>query len=110
MRIVNGKKFYATEIKNCVRIDNKGWNHYNGRNYQWYTLKYNPDCGLVILDADNSGDCYGDYGTYYFASPREFVNEYGIDKVGRLLGDVDEDNKAAMHFINALNLPASKKA
>lgn len=105
MRIVNGKKFYAAEIKKCVKIDNDGWDSYDGRNKQWYTLKYNPECGLVILKADNSGDCYGNYETRYFASPEEFVSEYGIDEVGRLLGDIDEENEAVMHFVGVLNLP-----
>lgn len=104
MRIVNGKKFCAEEIKKCVKIDNDGWDRYNGQNYQWYTLGYNPECGLVILYASNSGDCNGDYGTYYFASPIDFVNEYGIDKVEKLLGEIDENNEAALHFVSALNL------
>lgn len=111
MRIVDGKRFYAAQIRAAVRIDNDGWDRYDGRNWQWYTLRYNPDCGLVILEADNSGDCYGDYETRYFSSPAAFrawaqpeEAEYGWQPtrdVEALLGDIDEGNAAALAFVNA---------
>lgn len=69
MKIVNGKKFYAADIKAAQRIDGNGWDRYNGQNWQWYSLFYNPSCGLVVLQADNSGSCYGDYTDRYFDSP-----------------------------------------
>lgn len=107
MRIVNGKKFYAEQIKAAIKIDGNGWDSYDGRNHQWYTLKYNKDCGLVILDANNSGDCYGDYETRYFATPAHFAawcnNAYEYSRDWNvLLGDIDETNESAMHFVAAL--------
>lgn len=42
MKIVNGKKFYAADIKAARRIDGNGWDRYNGQNWQWYSLFYNP--------------------------------------------------------------------
>lgn len=109
MRIVNGKKFYKKDEEEAVRIDGKGWNTYNGRNKQWYSLEYNPNCGLVILSADNSGDCYGDYSTKYFSSPKEF--EYYCEDCGKsweeLMGDIDEENEAAIKFVDAI-INASK--
>lgn len=106
MIIINGKRFCAAEIKAAQRIDGDGWDCYDGRNWQWYTLKYNPKCGLVILDADNSGSCYGDYETRYYSSPREFAEVYSGDfgegNWETLLGDIDEDNPVALHFIDAI--------
>lgn len=72
MKIVNGKKFYAADIKAARRIDGNGWDKYNGQNWQWYSLFYNPACGLVILKANNSGNCYGDYTDRYFENPEAF--------------------------------------
>lgn len=101
MRIVNGKKFYQKQIDKCVKIDGDGWNTYNGSNYQWYTLLYNPECGLVILDADNSGDCNGNYTTEYYSSPEDFMERCGrsCNSVEKLLGDIDEENEALMKFV-----------
>jgi hypothetical protein len=89
------------DIDKAVTIDNFEGSS-NGRNIQWYTLKYNPECGLTILEADNSGDCYGDYGTYYFDSPKRFAQEKGYGFAARLLGDVDESDEAAMKFSEIL--------
>ena len=103
MRIVNGKKLYKQDIDACVSLHFDGWDSYNGRNHQWYNVKYNPECGLVILDADNSGDCYGDYETRYFSSPAKF-REWCQDhdrSLPRLMGDIDEDNEAQMAFVAA---------
>ena len=104
MRIINGKRFYKKEIDAAVIIHANGWNSYNGRNHQWYYLKYNPDCGLVILDADNSGDCYGDYATRYFDSPTSFANWCKAHDRSweKLLGEIDEENETAMQFAEAL--------
>jgi hypothetical protein len=104
MRIIDGKKFYQKEIDAAERIDNDGWDSYNGQNYQWYTLKYNPKCGLVQLIADNSGSCYGDYEKRYFSSPRAFANYCNmIDRDWtELLGDIDENNVAVMDFVDKI--------
>ena len=100
MRIVNGKKFYQKEIEACHLIAADGWDHYNGRNMQWYRILYNPDCGLVVLKASNSGDCYGDYQDRYFISPRAFAEwaDSVEREVGELLGDINEDDPIAMAF------------
>lgn len=102
MRIIEGKKFYKREIDAAVRIDGDGWDHYNGQSWQWYTLKYNPECGLVILVANNSGDCYGDYKDRYFATPKSFVMwaDNHNRSIGELMGDIDETNETAMGFAN----------
>lgn len=101
MRIVDGKKYLKKEIDGCVEIDGKGWDSYDGRNMQWYRLKYNPECDLVILDADNSGNYHGTYNTWYFTSPEAF--KYWCEDSERdwseLLGDVDEENAAAVQFV-----------
>lgn len=59
MKIVNGKKFYAADYGAAKRIDSNGWDRYDGENWQWYSLFYNPACGLVVLEASNSGSCFG---------------------------------------------------
>lgn len=102
MRIVNNKRFYQTQIDAAQAIDGDGWDNYNGQNWQWYTLLYNPNCGLVILEARNSGDCFGDYSTKYFSSPQAFCNWATEEcrNVEKLLGDIDENNAAAMVFAN----------
>lgn len=111
MRIINGKRFYQKDIDKAEELPFKGWDSYDGRNQQWYTVRYNPDCGLTILEANNSGDCYGDYGERYYESPRAFYNaecvandyNYGRD-FEKLIGDVDEDNELAMKFLEALGM------
>lgn len=100
MRIIDGKRFYKKEMDAAVRIDNDGWDRYNGRNYQWYSLYYNQKCGYVRLEASNSGDCYGDYGTYHFSNPQKFANAH--PDWADLLGDIDEYNQAAMHFADTI--------
>ena len=111
MRIINGKKFYKKDIEAATRLPFNGWDSYNGQNYQWYSVYYNPDCGLTILSASNSGDCYGDYGDRYYESPKAFYNaecvgdEYSYGRsFEKLIGDVDEDNELAMQFIEAAGL------
>lgn len=108
MRIVNGKKFYKREIDAAQKLGFSGWDTYNGQNYQWYTVLYNPDCDLVILDANNSGNCFGDYETYYFDSPIAFFkwadeeNARGYGQywdLAKLFGDVDEANETEMGFV-----------
>ena len=102
MKIVNGKKFYATDIKAAKRIDNNGWDRYDGQNWQWYSLFYNPACGLVILKANNSGGCYGDYTDRYFESHEAFrawcEAHYGHDWAA-LLGEIDEQDNCALDFV-----------
>ena len=98
MIILNGKKYYQKDINACHTIDCNGWNSYDGQYYQMYSLHYNPECGLVILEAYNSGDCFGDYFKKYYASPQEFVKAYGASEVSRLLGHIDENDKIAMEF------------
>lgn len=102
MKIVNGKKFYAADIKSARRIDGNGWDSYNGRNWQWYSLFYNPACGLVILKANNSGDCYGDYSDRCFESPEAFrawcESSFAYDW-GALLGEIDEQDNCALDFV-----------
>lgn len=104
MRIINGKRFYKKEIDAAVSIPVGGLDYYDGSNYQWYYLKYNPDCGLVILDANNSGDCYGDYETRYFDSPASFAEWcYENDRSwSKLFGDIDEENEIAMKLAGEL--------
>ena len=104
MRIVNGKKFYKKDMDAALVLPFSGWDFYNWRNHQWYTVRYNPDCGYTCLIADNSGDCYGDYEDRYFSSPREFyrwAREHNRD-VDALIGDVPEDNAAAMRFVEEM--------
>lgn len=110
MIIVKGKRHYKRELDQMVKIDGDGWDRYDGQNYQWYSLYYNKDTGLVKLEADNSGSCYGDYSTKYFNSPREFMNSVNSDNalnyvyertVGDLLGNIDESNEDIMAFVNA---------
>lgn len=102
MKIVNGKKFYAVDIKAAQRIDGNGWDHYDGQNWQWYSLFYNPSCGLVVLQADNSGSCYGDYTDRYFDSPAAFkawCESSSCRDWAELMGDIDEQNECALDFI-----------
>lgn len=111
MKIVNGKKFYAADIKAARRIDGNGWDSYNGQNWQWYSLFYNPACGLVILKANNSGDCYGDYTDRYFENPEAFrtwcEEPLAYDWAARLvaydwaalLGEIDEQDNCALDFV-----------
>lgn len=102
MKIVNGKKFYAADIKAAQRIDGNGWDRYNGQNWQWYSLFYNPSCGLVVLQADNSGSCYGDYTDRYFDSPAAFkawCESSSCRDWAELMGDIGEQNECALDFI-----------
>ncbi len=106
MRIINGKKFYKKDMDAAVSLPFDGWDTYDGRNYQWYSVRYNPACGFVALCANNSGDCYGDYEDRYYDSPASFrraeCDEYsGGRSFERLIGDVDETNAIAMQFIDA---------
>lgn len=100
MKIINGKKFYKRDMDAAVRVDGNGWDHNNGRNVQWYELLWDQGSGYVCLDADNSGDCYGDYSTREFDSPEaffEWASASGRD-VERLLGDINEDDSVEMDF------------
>lgn len=102
MKIVNGKKFYAADIKAARRIDGNGWDSYNGRNWQWYSLFYNPACGLVVLKANNSGDCYGDYTDRYFENPEAFrawCEAHFEHDWAALLGEIDEQDNYALDFV-----------
>lgn len=102
MKIVNGKKFYAADIKAARRIDGNGWDRYNGQNWQWYSLFYNPACGLVILKANNSGDCYGDYTDHYFENPEAFrawCETPFLNDWAALLGEIDEQDNCALDFV-----------
>ena len=104
MKIVNGKKFYAADINAARRIDNDGWDSYDGQNWQWYSLLYNPACGLVILKANNSGACYGDYTDHWFESPEAFrawcESAFPVARDwAALLGEIDEQNECALDFV-----------
>lgn len=102
MKIVNGKKFYAADIKAAKRIDGNGWDSYNGRNWQWYSLFYNPACGLVVLKANNSGDCYGDYTDRYFENPgafRAWCEAHFWHDWAALLGEIDEQDNCVLDFV-----------
>lgn len=104
MRIIEGKKFYKADMDKAVKIDNDGWDSYNGRNKQWYSLYYEPNIGYVALVGSNSGDCYGDYDTYRFASPKSFAKyckETNRDWT-ELLGEIDEANPVVMRFVDEI--------
>lgn len=92
------------QVNPHTQIDQDGWDTYNGRNHQWYSLYYDPNSGFVKLDADNSGDCYGNYNTLYFANPKSFANYCNqIDADWTtLLGDIDEDNLTVITFVDAI--------
>lgn len=102
MKIVNGKKFYAADYGAAKRIDNNGWDRYDGQNWQWYSLFYNPACGLVVLEASNSGSCCGDYSDRWFESPEAFrawcEAHLGHDWAA-LLGEIDEQDNCALDFV-----------
>lgn len=103
MKIINGKKFYKKQEDEAINLDCEGWDHYDGQNYQWYSLYYNPDCGLVILKA-HSTSCFGDHKTRYFDCPeafRKWCEEKHRDWED-LFGEIDEDNKIAMGFVDKL--------
>jgi hypothetical protein len=104
MRIINGKRFYKADIDKAVRIDSNGWDNYDGNNYQWYTLLYEPKTGYVELDGNNSGSCYGDYKTRYFDSPESFLRWCNMCERdwGQLLGEINEDNAIVMDFIDKI--------
>lgn len=102
MKIVNGKKFYAADYGAAKRIDNNGWDRYDGQNWKWYSLFYNPACGLVVLEACNSGSCRGDYLDRWFESPEAFRAwcdaHLGLDWAA-LLGEIDEQDNCALDFV-----------
>lgn len=104
MRIINGKRFYKAQMDKAIKIDRDGWDTYDGRNYQWYTLKYEPESGYVELNGNNSGSCYGDYKDRYFDSPASFAA--WCNRCERswsdLLGEIDEDNPVVMKFVNTI--------
>lgn len=104
MKIVNGKKFYAADYEAAKRIDGNGWDKYDGQNWQWYSLFYNPACGLVVLEASNSGSCFGDYSDRWFESPEAFRTWCEASfPVARdwaaLLGEIDEQDECALDFV-----------
>ena len=104
MRIINGKKFYKRDIDAAVKLNFDGWDRDNGQDKQWYSVCYNPDCGLTILCANNSGSCYGDYKDRYFDSPASF-KKWAVMKnrdIEELIGDVDESDELAMKFVREL--------
>lgn len=104
MKIVNGKKFYVTDIKAAERIDGNGWDSYDGQNWQWYCLFYNPACGLVVLEAYNSGSCDGEYSDHWFDSPEAFrawcEASFPVARDwAALLGEIDEQDNCALDFV-----------
>jgi hypothetical protein len=104
MRIINNKKLYVADEQKMVKIDNDGWDYYNGQNYQHYSLFYNVALDIVKLITSNNGDCYGDYSTKYFSSAKDFATSYngnGYKKWRDLLGEIDETNSNILEFINA---------
>jgi hypothetical protein len=110
MMYVNGRKVLKSESEKMMKIDADGWDSYDGRNHQWYSLraKQLPDGILYCLDANNSGDCYGDYKTRWFFGGEKLMqwisekyNPYETAKeaFGRLLGnDISENDE----LINAV--------
>jgi len=102
---VNGRKVLKSEHDGMQKIDGNGWDSYDGRNHQWYTLKAKqlPDGILYCLDANNSGDCYGNYETCWFFGGKNLMRyiaeryepyESARDALGKLLGrDIPEDNE-----------------
>ena len=104
MKIVNGKKIYAADYKATERIDGNGWDSYDGQNWQWYSLSYNPACGLVVLEAYNSGSCSGDDSDRWFDSPEAFrawcEASFPVARDwAALLGEIDEQNECALDFV-----------
>lgn len=104
MKIIDGKKFYKADMERAKCISNDGWNSYNGQNWQWYWLKYDAKTGYTMLEANNSGDCYGDYSDRDFASPESFAewcreHDRSWEK---LLGEIDENDEAAMDFVDRI--------
>ena len=94
MRIVEKTKLYAADEKLMVKLDHDGWDHYDGRNWQWYSLLGVEVSGTPIykLDASNSGDCYGDYSTQYFtAKGLKYWAGFHCKNITDLLGDISED-------------------
>lgn len=97
MIIANGEKIMAAEIAQKQKIDNNGWDSYDGRNHQWYSLYCIPRKNgklSYMLDANNSGNCYGDYTTKYFGCAKDFlVYCNALERsVAELLGNIDENN------------------
>ena len=107
MRIVNGKKFYKKDIDACVSLHFDGWDYYNGQNYQYYAVRYNPECGLVVLEGSNSGDFYGDYEKIQLVVGEGFVKQVN-DKVIFAGGKAYED--APEKMITIENEPNMKDA
>jgi hypothetical protein len=105
MRIIGKERFTAAQEREMKRIDDGGWNSNDGQNQQWYSLYYHLATGIVKLSGENSGSCYGDYNSTYYASPKTFASLYdgNYSKDWRdLLGDIDEGNAAAMEFVEEI--------
>lgn len=102
MMYVNGVKILKADQSKMTRIDGDGWDHYDGRNHQWYSLyaKQLTSGILYKLDANNSGDCYGDYKTRWFFGSENLMRwigrngESAKNRLCELLGnDIDEESK-----------------
>jgi hypothetical protein len=98
MRIINGTKFYARDINAAIVVAED--THYNGRNYQWYTIKYHQPSGYCVVIAQNSGDCFGDYGNRYYDCPENMYKGEGgmypgdgwdVDDYAGMVGKIDEE-------------------
>lgn len=115
MKIINGQRVYAKELKKLVKIDNDGWDRYDGQNYQWYSLyaaELNDGSILYRLNANNSGSCYGEYSDKYFIGAGnlkkyvadKFCYDDSKQKIGELLGEIDEDNELVLKVLEDLGL------
>lgn len=104
MIIINGKKFYANDIRRATAFAHcEGWDSNASECRQWYTLKWDELTNLVILDA--SGDsAYSDNSTRYFDSPQSFADAFdGI--IGKKWSDIfsgaDKDTEEEEKRISA---------
>ena len=114
MKIINGRKVYEKELKKLKKIPANGWDRYDGRNHQWYTLyatKLESGDFLYNIDAHNSGSCYGDYSDTYFINKGiikyvadKFYDDDPKTKLSELFGDIDESDEFLMEIIENLGL------
>lgn len=110
MKIVNGRRVYQRDLKKLTQIDNDGWDSYDGRNEQRYTLSAAIlDDGAILyeLAADNSGCCYGNYQTIYRVGGDELLRYVADtrycanarDEIAELLGDIEEPISELMQAV-----------
>lgn len=93
MRIINGKKFYQKDMDAAIEVAESS--HYDGNNHQWYTIYYHQPSGFCMINAQNSGSCWGDYGNRYYDDPATmYKNEqWSIQDYARMVGEINEDDE-----------------